>query len=196
MPWPVPSRRCGSRPATSRAVLSHNPPYRRFRGWSVERDISHLPRIGTETIDGDRSLFLKLGPCSWHERWGLGVGLWRALAAHGFGTALRNVTDRMAVILHAFVTRGEGTYLHLFPFIDLSAAREYRVLVRNGVAGLQHVKHQEQPADAAGPSEPEDGVLETARQLASTYRLKDCVLDLASTGRDDDIRIIEINPVV
>lgn len=183
-------------PRDLEAVLSHNPPYRRFRGWSVERDISHLPRIGTETIDEDRSLFLKLGPCSWHERWGLGVGPWGALAAHGFGTALRNVTDRMAVILHAFVARGEGTYLHLFPFIDLSPAREYRVLVRNGVVRLEHVKHQEQPADATGIPDTENRVLETARQLASTCRLKDCLLDLASTGRADDIRVIEINPVM
>lgn len=183
-------------PRDLEAVLSHNPPYRRFRGWSAERDISPLPRIGTETIGEDRSVFLKLGPCSWHERWGLGVGSWGALAAHGFGTALRNVTDRMAVILHAFVARGEGTYLHLFPFIDLSAAREYRVLVRSGVAGLQHVKHHEQPAAPAGLPETENRVLETARRLVSTYRLKDCLLDVASTGREDDIRVIEINPIV
>ncbi|WP_342240874.1 hypothetical protein [Inquilinus sp. OTU3971] len=183
-------------PRDLEAVLSHNPLYRRFRGWSVERDISHLPRIGTETIDGDRSLFLKLGPCSWHERWGLGVGSWGALAAHGFGTALRNVTDRMAVILHAFVTRGEGTYLHLFPFIDLSTAREYRVLVRNDVVRLEHVKHQEQPADAAGRPESDSRIVETARWLVSTYRLRNCLLDLASTGREQEIRIIEINPVV
>lgn len=183
-------------PRELEAVLSHSPPYRRFRGWSVERDITHLPRVGTETIDGDRSLFLKLGPCSWHERWGLGVVSWGTLAAHGFDTALRNVTDRMAVILHAFVTRGEGTYLHLFPFIDLSAAREYRVLVRNGVAQLQHVKHKEQPADAAGRPESDSRIVETARWLVSTYRLGDCLLDLASTGRGQEIRIIEINPVV
>ena len=81
--------------------------------------------------------------------------------------------------------------------MDLSAAREYRVLVRNGVAGLQHVKHQERARRTRrAHRNPETRVLETARQLASTYRLKDCVLDLASTGRDDDIRIIEINPVV
>ncbi|MGL4960959.1 MAG: hypothetical protein ACRC67_06985 [Inquilinus sp.] len=183
-------------PRDLEAVLSHNPPYRRLRGWSVERDIPALPRTGAEAIDGDRSLFLKLGPCSWHERWGLGVGSQAALAAHGFGTALRNVTDRMAVILHAFVTRGEGTYLHLFPFIDLATAREYRVLMRSGVAGLQHVKHHERPGDAAGRQDADNRIIGTACRLASTYRLKDCVLDLASTGREDDIRLIEINPAV
>lgn len=183
-------------PRELEAVLSHNPLYRRFRGWSAERDISHLPRIGTETIDGDRSLFLKLGPCSWHERWGLGVGSWGALAAHGFGTALRNVTDRMAVILHAFVTRGEGTYLHLFPFLDLSTAREYRVLMRSGTARLQHVKYRERPGEEAGRRDTDGRIVGTACRLASTYRLKDCVLDLASTGCEDDIRLIEINPAM
>ena len=181
-------------PRELEAVLSHNPPYRRFRGWNVERDIPALPRAGTEAIDS--GLFLKLGPCSWHERWGLGIGSPAALAAHGFGTALRNVTDRMAVILHAFVTRGEGTYLHLFPFVDLSAAREYRVLMQGGVARLQHVKYHEQPGDATGRQDADDRIIGTACRLASAYRLRDCVLDLASTGREDDIRLIEINPAV
>lgn len=183
-------------PRDLEAVLSHNRPYRRFRGWSVERDIAHLPRIGTETVEGGQRLFLKLGPCSWHERWALGAGSWEALAAHGFGAALRNVTDRMAVILHAFVMRGEGTHLHLFPFMDLSATREYRVLVQSGAARLQHVKHHGQPTDAAGIPEAGNRVLDAAGRLASTHRLKHCVLDLASTGRGDDIRLIEINPAM
>ena len=130
----------------------------------------------------DGPSFPKIGVCSWKE--------WPWLLPY-YGNSLielsRHCSDRMRIVLSAWVEAERPIHLRFFPYDDHSQANEYRFLTRSRTIVRSVVRNQH------------DGV-PAARAIfdACVESLDDCIIDIATRREDHGIRawVVELNPVV
>jgi hypothetical protein len=179
-------------PAGAQAVLSQNADYRRYLNTARPMELPSV-EIAASPFKGD--VFPKLGPISWKEH--------AAFARVPFVTLpdmlpvmLRGITERMALISHAFVARQVPLQLHLFPFVDLSQSWEVRFRVEAGEP--VHGRWQKRIGQQSPPKGSGEKLSIAAQQIAAQAGIDWGILDLVLLKADDQllIRVVEINPIL
>ncbi|MEI8607878.1 hypothetical protein P4S70_01560 [Enterovibrio sp. Hal110] len=119
------------------AVLSRNLRYRRQYGLSP-RNVS----LSTQPSIQQQDYLPKLGVVSWKDCIGMDMLPKALLLPNAQNTTLtcwlNNVSDRMAMVLHAYRVTEETPTFYLFPYLDFSKRSEYRLAVSYGE--LTHVR--------------------------------------------------------
>ena len=176
-------------PADLERVLRHNRAYRTRHGIAAAPPVDNLA-VGLAAIAPAAPLFPKLGPLSWKETPWLAC-LDGAAAALWSGVLLRSATDRMALVLEAWVALEQPALLHLFPHLDLADATEIRFAVQGGT--IRTVRRQDGGDRPAPPSD--SGALELVQSLVARTSLDRVFIDVIDRGADE-FRIVDINPIL
>jgi hypothetical protein len=90
------------------------------------------------------SLFAKIAVCSWKE--------WPWLFPYHEAMQLdlsRYCSQRMRTVLDAWLIAREPAYLRFFPFLDCSAANEYRFALASGTLKRSLLRHSHNGVEAA-----------------------------------------------
>ena len=126
--------------------------------------------------------FPKIGVCSWKE-WPWLLPLPAAPAINLFS----HCSARMRIVLSAWIETGKTAMLRFFPFVDYSAANEYRFRVRDG----KLIRNT--PRDSHAGSAAAAVLFEQCRDAAGPN-----LIDIATRSLDDRIEawVVEINPDV
>jgi hypothetical protein len=172
-------------PADLERVLRHNRSYRTRHGIAAAPPIDDLA-AGLATVAPKTPLFPKLGPLSWKETpWlacldGSAAALWSRVLLH-------SPTDRMALVLEAWLALEQPARLHLFPHLDLAGTAEIRFAVQDGA--IRPI--QRRGNHPASGSEAQEFV----RSLVARTSLDRVFIDVIDRGADD-LRIVDINPIL
>ncbi|TCN33793.1 hypothetical protein [Sinorhizobium americanum] len=179
-------------PADTQAVLSQNASYRRFLNTARPVELPSV-HIAAGPFKGD--FFPKLGPVSWKEHAAF-LKIPYITLQHMLPTMLRGVTERMALILHAFVARQVPLQLHIFPFIDLSDSWEVRFRIEAGEP--IHARWQKRPGQSPPPKGSGEKLSIAAQQIVAQASIEWGLLDLVLLKSDDQllVRVVEINPIL
>lgn len=172
-------------PADLERVLRHNRSYRTRHGIAAAPPIDDLA-AGLSAVAPATPLFPKLGPLSWKEAPWLAC-LNGSAAALWSGVLLRSATDRMALVLEAWLVLEQSALLHLFPHLDLADAAEIRFAVQDGA--IRTI--QRRGDHPAGGSEAQEFV----RSLVTQTSLDRVFIDVIDRGTGD-LRIVDINPIL
>lgn len=176
-------------PADLERVLRHNRSYRARHGIAAAPAIDDLA-AGLAAIVPATPLFPKLGPLSWKEAPWLAC-LDGSAAALWSGVLLRSPTDRMALVLEAWLALEQPAWLHLFPHLDLADAAEIRFAVHGGA--IRTVRRRDAGDRPAAPGD--SGALEFVRSLVGRTSLDRVFIDVIDRGANDP-RIVDINPIL
>ena len=172
-------------PADLERVLRHNRSYRTRHGIAAAPPIDDLA-AGLSAVAPATPLFPKLGPLSWKEAPWLAC-LDGSAAALWSGVLLRSATDRMALVLEAWLALEQSALLHLFPHLDLAGTAEIRFAVQDGA--IRTI--QRRGDHPAGESEAQEFV----RSLVTQTSLDRVFIDVIDRGTGD-LRIVDINPIL
>ncbi|WP_225768820.1 hypothetical protein [Inquilinus sp. Marseille-Q2685] len=170
-------------------LLRHNTSYRTRYGIAAAPAVDDLAARLSAVVPAV-TIFPKLGPLSWKETpWlarldGAAAGLWS-------GVLLRSATDRMALVLEAWLTLEQSAFLHLFPHLDLAGAAEIRFAVRGGT--IRPVRRRDGGDHLAlfSGSDAQDFV----RSLVARTSLDRVFVDVIDRGAGN-LRIVDINPIL
>lgn len=174
-------------PTDLQRVLRHNRSYRTRHGIAAAPPIDDLA-AGLAAIAPATPLFPKLGPLSWKETPWLAC-LDGAAAALWSGVLLRSPTDRMALVLEAWLALEQPARLHLFPHLDLADTTEIRFAVQDGTIRTI-LRRGDHPAPSSGSE-----ALEFVRSLVARTSLDRVFIDVIDRGAND-LRIVDINPIL
>ena len=174
-------------PAELERVLRHNRSYRARHGIAAAPAVDDLA-ARLSAIVPEAPLFPKLGPLSWKEAPWLAC-LDGAAAALWSGVLLRSATDRMALVLEAWLALEQPAWLHLFPHLDLADAAEIRFAVQGGTIRTSQ-RRGDHPAPASGSD-----AQEFVRSLVAGTSLDRVFIDVIDRGAGD-LRIVDINPIL
>ncbi len=129
----------------------------------------------------DGPSFPKLGVCSWKE--------WPWLLPYNANSHIdlsRYCSDRMRIVLAAWLEADRAIHLRFFPYEDHSQVNEYRFLSRTRFITrcVLRADHNGIPAARAAFD-------------ACAFSLDDCIIDIATRAEPHGIRawVIELNPV-
>lgn len=172
-------------PAELERVLRHNRSYRTRHGIAAAPAVDDLA-AGLAALAPATPLFPKLGPLSWKEAPWLAC-LDGSAAALWSGVLLRSATDRMALVLEAWLTLEQPARLHLFPHLDLAGTAEIRFAVQDGT--IRTIRRQ-----GDRPSSGSDAQ-EFVRSLVGRTSLDRVFIDMIDRGAGD-LRIVDINPIL
>lgn len=174
-------------PADLERVLRHNRSYRTRHGIAAAPAVDDLA-TRLSAIAPEAPLFPKLGPLSWKETPWLAC-LDGAASALWSGVLLRSATDRMALVLEAWLALEQPALLHLFPYLDLADAVEIRFAVQDGAIRTSQ-RRGDHPAPAGGSD-----AQEFVRSLVAGTSLDRVFIDVIDRGAGD-LRIVDINPIL
>ena len=174
-------------PAELERVLRHNRSYRARHGIAAAPAVDDL-RGPSAAIAPATPLFPKLGPLSWKETpWlacldGSAAALWSRVL-------LRSPTDRMALVLEAWLVLEQPALLHLFPHLDLADTAEIRFAVQGGT-----IRTSRRQGGHPAPSSGSDAQ-EFVRSLVARTSLDRVFIDVIDRGAGD-LHIVDINPIL
>jgi hypothetical protein len=174
-------------PADLERVLRHNRSYRTRHGIAAAPAVDDLA-TRLSAIAPEAPLFPKLGPLSWKETPWLAC-LDGAASALWSGVLLRSATDRMALVLEAWLALEQPALLHLFPYLDLADAVEIRFAVQDG-----SIRTSQRRGDHPAPANGSDAQ-EFVRSLVAGTSLDRVFIDVIDRGAGD-LRIVDINPIL
>lgn len=174
-------------PTDLERVLRHNRSHRTRHGIAAAPAVDDLA-TRLSAIAPEAPLFPKLGPLSWKETPWLAC-LDGAASALWSGVLLRSPTDRMALVLEAWLALEQPALLHLFPYLDLADAAEIRFAVQDGSIRTSQ-RRGDHPAHANGSD-----AQEFVRSLVAGTSLDRVFIDVIDRGAGD-LRIVDINPIL